>query len=150
MMKLTVGILAAATLAAQTVPLGEVVERVTVRDQPGQSYAMYAPSNYSREHAWPILYCLDPGARGRVPVERFAQAAEKAGFLVAGSNNSRNGPLGPSQEAIGLMVADTHERFSIDDSRWYAAGLSGGSRLALAWAVGQNGQNTALIEHYCP
>ena len=145
MMKLTVGTLAAAMLAAQTLPLGQVVERVTVRDHVGQSYALYAPSNYSRERAWPVLYCLDPGARGRVPVERFAVAAEKAGFLVAGSNNSRNGPLGPSQEAIGLMLADTHERFSIDDSRLYAAGLSGGSRLALAWAVGQNGRIAGVI-----
>jgi hypothetical protein len=98
---------------------------------------MFAPSNYTADRAWPVLYCLDPGARGRVPVERFAAAAEKAGFLVAGSNNSRNGPMGPVQEAIGLMLADTHERFSIDDSRVYAAGLSGGARVALQWA--QNG-----------
>ena len=44
-------------------------------------------------------------------VERFAAAAEKAGFLLAGSNNSRNGPMAPVHEAINLMVGDTHERY---------------------------------------
>jgi predicted esterase len=94
---------------------------------------------------WPIIYCLDPGARGRVPVERFAAAAEKAGFLIAGSNNSRNGAIAPSREAIGLMVADTSERFAIDPARIYAAGLSGGARLALSWALGQNGRIAGVI-----
>src|SRR6185369_15137924 len=90
-----------AALGAQELPRGQVLDRVASRDNPAQSYALYVPSNYSPERAWPILYCLDPGARGRVPVERFAEAAEKAGFLVAGSNNSRNGPLAPSEQAIG-------------------------------------------------
>jgi poly(3-hydroxybutyrate) depolymerase len=121
------------------------VQQVEVRDHPGQSYAMFVPSNYRADQAWPIVYCLDPGARGRVPVERFAAAAEKAGFLVAGSNNSRNGAIAPSREAIGFMVQDTHERYAIDDARIYAAGLSGGARLALAWAVGQNGRIAGVI-----
>ena len=130
------GFLLAATLAAQT-PLstGEVIDPVAVPGQPGQTYALYIPSGYTPGRAWPILYCLDPGARGRIPVERFAAAAEKAGVLVAGSNNSRNGPLQPSQDALHLMLVDTHARLHIDDSRIYAAGFSGGARLALGWAV---------------
>jgi poly(3-hydroxybutyrate) depolymerase len=133
-MRLTLGLVAACLLAAQDLPRGQVLERVTLRDNEQQSYSLYLPSKYTPEHSWPILYCLDPGARGRVPVERFAQAAEKSGFLVAGSNNSRNGPIAPSLDAIRAMVADTHARLAIDDTRIYAAGLSGGARLALAWA----------------
>ena len=131
-----VGFLLAVTLAAQT-PLrtGEVIDSVEVPNQPGQTYALYIPSGYAPDRAWPILYCLDPGARGRIPVERFAAAAEKAGVLVAGSNNSHNGPLRPSQDAIRLMFVDTRERFNIDDARIYAAGFSGGARLALGWAL---------------
>jgi dienelactone hydrolase len=131
-----VAFLLAATLAAQTPwRTGEVIDPVELPDQPGQTYALYIPSGYAPDRAWPILYCLDPGARGRIPVERFAAAAEKAGVLVAGSNNSRNGPLRPSQDAIHLMLADTHKRLNIDDSRIYAAGFSGGARLALGWAM---------------
>ena len=118
--------------------LAQDVKQVDIPGHAGQSYALFIPGNYSAERRWPILYCLDPGARGRNAVEHFAAAAEKAGFLVAGSNNSRNGPIAPSLEAIGLMVQDTHERFALDDARLYAAGLSGGARLALAWAATAN------------
>jgi hypothetical protein len=136
-MKIAAALLAAVTLAAQTpIQTGQVIDRVEVRDHPGQTYALYVPTSYKRDRAWPVLYCLDPGARGRNPVERFAAAAERAGVIVAGSNNSRNGPLPPAQEAINLMLVDTHERLNIDDTRLYAAGLSGGARLALGWAMG--------------
>jgi pimeloyl-ACP methyl ester carboxylesterase len=130
---------AAASLAAQE------IKTIEVTGSPGQTYALFVPSNYTAERRWPILYCLDPGARGRSAVEHFAAAAEKAGFVVAGSNNSRNGPIGPSQTAIRVMVQDTHERLAIDDQRIYAAGLSGGARLALLWATGLNGAIAGVV-----
>src|ERR1019366_6873406 len=57
--------------------------------------------------------------------------------------NSRNGPMAPVHEAINLMVGDTHERYSIDDSRVYVAGFSGGARVALNWAA--NGHIAGVI-----
>jgi len=133
-------LLFAAALSAQEVP---ALKQIDVSGHPGQSYWMFVPSKYTPERPWPILYCLDPGARGRVPVERFAAAAEAAGVLVAGSNNSRNGPMGPVLEAINLLLADTHSRFAIDDSRIFVAGHSGGSRVALQWA--QNGHIAGVV-----
>jgi predicted esterase len=130
---------AAASLAAQE------IKTIDIAESPGQSYALFVPTSYAAERRWPVLYCLDPGARGRTAVEHFAAAAETAGFLVAGSNNSRNGPIEPSLTAIRLMVQDTHARLSIDDERVYAAGLSGGARLALAWAAGQNGAIAGVV-----
>ena len=130
-------------LAAQNAAPVRDIRQLEVPNHQGQSYWMFAPANYRADRAWPILYCLDPAARGRVPVERFAAAAEKAGFLVAGSNNSRNGPMAPVHEAINLMVGDTHERYSIDDSRVYVAGFSGGARVALDWA--RNGHIAGVI-----
>lgn len=126
--------LAGLALADEEIPKGRVVERVVCSGNHSQSYALYLPSAYSREHAWPILYCLDPAARGREPVERFREAAERAGFIVAGSNNSRNGSIDIPREAIHWLLTDTHQRFALDDARSYAAGFSGGARLALAWA----------------
>jgi hypothetical protein len=128
---------------AQELPRGQVVDRVTARDNERQSYALYLPSHYTPDRTWPILYCLDPGARGLVPVERFAAAAEKAGIIVVGSNNSRNGPMAPVEEAIRVLVTDTHMRLAIDDSRVYAAGMSGGARLALRWP--QNGGIAGVV-----
>ena len=135
--------LAGIALAGDDIPKGRVVERVACNGDSSQSYALYLPTTYSREHVWPILYCLDPAARGRVPVERLQKAAERAGFIVAGSNNSRNGSLDVAREAIRWLLTDTQERFAIDDSRTYAAGFSGGARLALAWAG--NGRIAGVI-----
>jgi predicted esterase len=135
--------LAICSLRGDEFPKGRVVERVVCAGNERQSYALYLPPSYSPEHASPILYCLDPGARGRVPVERFAKAAGLAGWIVAGSNNSRNGPMEVSREAVQWLVRDTHERFAIDDSRMYAAGFSGGARVALAWAA--NGRIAGVV-----
>ena len=63
-------------------------------------------------------------------MERFQEAAEKHGYLVAGSNNSRNGLFEPSLAAMDAMWRDTHSRFRIDARRRYAAGFSGGARVA--------------------
>jgi len=136
-------LLAASLILAEDLPRGRVLESVACAGRPGQSYALYLPQDYTAQRAWPILYCLDPDARGGLAVARFADAAEKTGFLVAGSNNSRNGPLEPAREAIEAMLADTHARLHIDDQRMYAAGFSGGARLALAWA--RNGSLAGVV-----
>lgn len=125
-------LLFALTLAAsaEEIPKGKLVEKVVCQAEPAQSYALYLPSNYDPLRKWPVLYCFDPMARGRVPVERFQEGAEKYGYIVVGSNNSRNGPWDPSIAAAQAMWADTHARFSIDERRAYGTGYSGGARLA--------------------
>ena len=115
---------------SQTPAAGQIVEKVVCAADSTQSYALYLPSSYSQNKRWPVLYAFDPGARGTAPVERFKDAAEKYGYIVAGSNNSRNGPWGPTLAAIRAMWEDTHARFSIEDNRVYVTGFSGGSRVA--------------------
>src|SRR5690349_15033911 len=70
---------------------GKIVN-ITCAPDPSQSYALYLPSNYSPDRRWPIIYAFDPFARGTVPVELYKRAAEKYGYIVAGSNNAKNGP----------------------------------------------------------
>lgn len=122
-------LIAVSSLHAQ-LPTGQIVDRVVCQAQPEQSYALYLPLRYAPERKWPILYAFDPGARGRLPVERFADAAEKYGYIVVGSHNSRNGPWKISEDAMQAMWADTQSRFSIDPRRIYATGFSGGARVA--------------------
>jgi pimeloyl-ACP methyl ester carboxylesterase len=133
----------AGLLSAQDPERGKIADKVICSGNGDVSYALYLPSNYSGDRALPILYCMDPLARGGVPVERFAKAAEAEGFVVVGSNNSRNGPITPVREAISAMVADTRERFHLEPKRTYVAGFSGGSRVALSWAM--NGQVAGVI-----
>ena len=119
-----------------SIPRGQIVERIEALNDSSQSYALYLPSNYTPDRKWPILYAFDPGARGRVPVERFKEAAEKYGWIVVGSNNSRNGPWNVVVNAWNGMLTDSHQRFAIDDERMYATGFSGGARAAVRIAAG--------------
>ena len=120
---------------SESLPTGVVVGNVTVQAAPDQSYAIYLPENYSAQKQWPAVFCLDPRARGKTALERFVPAAKKYGYIVVCSNNSRNGLNGST---IGKIFTefwnDTHTRFSIDEKRTYAAGFSGGSRLAAMFA----------------
>jgi predicted esterase len=119
----------------ESIPRGQIVERIEALNDSSQSYALYLPSNYTPDRKWPVLYAFDPGARGRVPVERFKEAAEKYGWILLGSNNSRNGPWDLAVNAWNAMQIDTHQRFAIDDQRMYTTGFSGGARVAVRIAV---------------
>ncbi len=98
--------------------------------RPEQSYALYVPTNYVPERSWPMIYVFDPGANGSRPLELMKEAAETYGYLLAGSNNSRNGAWNIESEAAQEMWNDTHQWLSIDDRRVYFAGFSGGARVS--------------------
>lgn len=118
-------------LVAEELPPGQLINKVAAIADANQSYALYLPSKYNPSRRWPILYCLEPGARGPLAVEHFREGAEKYGYIIAASNNSWNGPTQPTVDALNAMYADTHGRFAVDDNRQYLAGMSGGSRAAL-------------------
>ena len=114
---------------------GRVLEKVACAADPSQSYALYLPSGYSPDKKWPVIYCFDPGARGKAPVERLRAAAEKYGYIVAGSNVSRNGPWENNFKAIQAMSRDVGAHFAVESGRIYSAGLSGGARVAVQIAL---------------
>ena len=131
----------AAQESGSTAPVGQLLQTgIVLPDvhsiaQPEQSYALYLPSNYSSNRPWPIVYAFDPGARGINPVELMSAGAEKYGYILVGSNNSRNGPWKPEAEAVTAVWQDTHARLAIDDRRVTFAGLSGGARVAARAAL---------------
>ncbi len=131
---LLAGMLALAA-RGQDLPRGRVIEDVKCAGNPSQSYALYLPSNYSDERQWSVIFAFDPRARGRAAVEPFLAAAEKYGYIVAGSNNSRNGSWQASLVAADAMAVDVSSRFAIAPRRVYTAGLSGGARVAMGVAL---------------
>jgi predicted esterase len=109
---------------------GIVLPRQICAARPDQTYALYLPSNYTPGKKWPVVYAFDPAARGNQPVELMKDAAERYGYVVVGSNNSRNGSWKVQGEAAQAMLEDTHARLSLDEHRVYLAGFSGGARVA--------------------
>jgi dienelactone hydrolase len=138
-------ILCGVVLAAhsQTPAPGAVHASVAVAADPSYSYALYIPSAYSPSKRWPLLLVFDPFARGEVSVKLFHEPAEKYGFIVVGSNNSRN--FQDPSAAIRTLWADVKERYAIDPRRIYTAGLSGGARVASSVALACKGCIAGVI-----
>ncbi len=103
--------------------------------QPGQTYDVFLPSQYRADRAWPLLMAFHPAARGRDFIDLYRDAAEDYGYIVVASNVSRNGLWAPSLAAAQAMTADVSARYSIDPSRFYTTGFSGGARVAMQLAI---------------
>jgi len=125
-------------IEAQNSLKGRIIDTVICTNHTDQSYTCYLPSGYSQKTKWPVILIFDPGGQGTVAVQAFRKAAEKYGYILACSNNSRNGPLNDNFKAAGNMLNDLVGRFALDEKRICAAGFSGGSRFALALASTNN------------
>jgi pimeloyl-ACP methyl ester carboxylesterase len=124
---LTILALAGSVAAQQP---GVLTDAVVPAKNAQQSYALYLPSKYTRDRQWPVLFVFDPDAQGKQAAEVFRDAAEKYGYIIAASNNSKNGPRRGQGDAALTMMADVQQRFSLDGKRMYTAGFSGGARVA--------------------
>jgi predicted esterase len=141
-------LLASPAVAAEppAFPRGEIVPSVPVSGNPGQSYALYLPSNYTPDRLWPILYVLDARRGGPRAAEVFRAGAERYGYILASSNNSESDTaMETTFQAVRAMWADTHARFPVDDRRVYAAGYSGTVRIACTLAFLAPGTIAGII-----
>lgn len=132
--------------APEEPPRGAIVEKVTCRASPKESYALYLPPEYTADRRWPILYAFDARGRALIPAERFRQAAAAWGWIVASSYGTRSDDNNePSVEAIRAMWTDTRKRLSLDERRVYMTGFSGMARLAVALATNARGAVAGVI-----
>ncbi|OQP41071.1 hypothetical protein A4H97_15855 [Niastella yeongjuensis] len=110
--------------------VGKVIDTITCVADAEQSYAAYIPA-IGNKKALPVIYFFDPHASGALPLEKYKALADKYGFLLIGSNNSKNGNDWQVTDAIWqILSADTKQRFKIDQQRIYTAGFSGGAKVA--------------------
>lgn len=138
-----VAILLAATQPGQPAR-GTLVEHVSCPGDPTQTYTLYLPSTYQPSRTWPLLLVFDPGGRAARAAEVFRDAAERFGWIIAASENSRNGPWEPTLRAVNAMWPALLGGYSVDERRVYAAGHSGGA--TVAWMLArQTGQIAGVI-----
>jgi hypothetical protein len=101
---------------------------------------LYLPSYYSSEKKSPCIFFFDSHARGSLPVRSYKDLAEKYGFILVGSNVSKNGTRWEvTNDGVKVMIKDTRSRINIDPTRIYTAGFSGGSRVASSVAIMDGG-----------
>jgi len=116
---------------SRSFPPGDLMPRVVALQNPQQSYALYVPTKYSRQRRWPIVYVFDPLARGPLALAQFQHAAEIHGYIVAVSNNSRNGPWQPRiRSRRSKWSAILSSALPWTANGFIFAGFSGGARVA--------------------
>jgi tetratricopeptide (TPR) repeat protein len=110
---------------------GTITDTVRCKMNPKFSYAIYLPKSFTRSAKWPLICLFDPGARARLAIAGFCQAAEKSGYILICSNQSRNGMSWKEYlEIADYLLTDVEANYSIDHKRIYTSGFSGGSRAA--------------------
>jgi pimeloyl-ACP methyl ester carboxylesterase len=121
---------ASAGAAADPFVTGKVIDTVICKADPTQSYALYIPARGNRG-ALPVIFFFDPHANGALPLKKYQSLAEAYGFILIGSNNSKNGNDWPATENIWRhLSADVQARLRINGNRIYACGFSGGAKVA--------------------
>jgi pimeloyl-ACP methyl ester carboxylesterase len=130
--------------SAQPFIPGKVIERVVCESDTNQSYALYIPLRGDKEPL-PVLYFFDSHGVGALPLRKYRALAEAYGFILVGSNNSRNGNDWPMTEAIwGRLFEDTRRRLHMMSDRIYACGFSGGAKVASYLAI-EHGEIKGVI-----
>ena len=122
-------------LTAQEINPGIVIDTLMCMDDPSESYSIYLPTSYNKQKEWPVLIGFEPAARGSLPVNKYHEFAEKYGFILLCSNNTKNGPWEPNINSANKMINDIFKRFNINKNRVYTYGFSGGGRLAAQYAM---------------
>lgn len=126
---------------------GEVISSVISDQDASQSYALYLPRNYNDSLKFPVIIFFDPHAGGSTPVSMYQSLAEKFGYVLMGSNNSKNGMQFEQTNAIvNSLVNEATKRYSIDKQGISLAGFSGGAKVTL---VGAANHSELLSVIYC-
>ncbi len=131
--------------AKENFPKGEIIEKVICKSDASQSYALYLPKNYSTDKLFPVIYAFDAHGTGKLPVSLYKDLAEQYGYILIGSNNSKNGTAWEESQRIAeTLFADAQSRLSINTNRIYLLGFSGGARVANGITI-MNGAISGVI-----
>lgn len=114
---------------------GEIIDSIPVIGTTNNTFALYLPKKYDPLKPSSIIFVFDPAARGTTGIKPFLNSAEKYNYILACSNNAKNGPYESNFKIANHLFSHIFSIFSIDERRIYVSGFSGGARLATAIAV---------------
>ncbi len=117
---------------------GKIIDPVICQSDPTKSYALYIPEDSSNKPL-PVVYFFDAHGDGLLPVKKYKAIADSFHFILAGSNDSKNGNDWNQAESIwNTMNDDLQKRIAIDGERIYTGGFSGGAKVATFIALHHN------------
>ncbi|MGE0442655.1 MAG: hypothetical protein AB7S39_19395 [Gemmatimonadales bacterium] len=142
---LAAGSLFGSRLAAQA-PGHSRAERIRSLSDSSQSYAVQLPPRYDAATRLPLLILMDPRGRAPIPLDCFSDAADRLGWILASSYDTRSDePVDPNTTAVNAMLADLPGRLAVDPKRIYLAGFSGTARAAWPMAAELRGHVAGVV-----
>lgn len=116
-----------------TLKKGAVVDSIRVNDSIAETFALFLPSDFSREKVWPVIFVFDPEGRGRAAVQLFRQGAEEQGYIIVASNNiEKKDSLLNNLKVANRMMNTTFNYLPINKNGVYTAGFDEGAEVASA------------------
>ncbi len=119
----------------ETYEKGNIIDHIPVKGSAGETFALYLPETYNPNTLSAIVFIFDPSGRGANGIKSFIKSAERFNYVLVCSNNTKNGPYQENFDYTNRMFTHVFSNFNIDEKQIYAAGFSGGSRLACTVAV---------------
>ncbi|MDX1545130.1 MAG: hypothetical protein R3214_14435, partial [Christiangramia sp.] len=112
---------------------GGVTDSLPIPGTSNKTYAFYAPTNYSVDRKWPVVFVFDPKGRGSTTANLFRRAAEEQQYLVASANiNLKSEPIDSIIKTATSMMNSIFSAFPIDPALVYTAGMGEGAQVASA------------------
>jgi hypothetical protein len=109
---------------------GKVIDGVLCQSDASQTYAVYIPV-IGNALPLPIVYFFDAHGAGALPLNKYKALADEYGFILVGSNNSKNGNDWTTTDKVWQSIfTDTQKRLKINSNRMYTCGFSGGAKVA--------------------
>jgi len=135
------GLLAARALAAASdltwtfggdAQIGQVDSHIDATLQPGQEkFYVHLPANYDGKEAFGLVVFTDSEDAMNVPPPGWGRVLEKEKLLFVAAQNGGNDQATNRRLGLALMgVKGMEDNYKIDTNRIYAAGYSGGARIA--------------------
>ncbi len=113
---------------------GKVIDSIAVSKASNETFALYLPTTFKSDQTSSILVVFSPSGMGAQGVQVFKEAAETYNYILACSNDSKNGPYDRNFAITERLFGHLFSNFNIKEGGVYLAGFSGGSRLATAIA----------------
>ena len=115
---------------------GKVINHVACEQDTTETFCLYLPKAYDSTKSWPVIYFFDAHARGKLPVNKYKDLAEKYQVIFAASNNSQNGLQPDTYNKIANdLFGTTQTILNISPNKIITAGFSGGGKVAANIAI---------------
>ena len=110
---------------------GTINDSLTITGVSNESFSLYVPTNFSMSRPWPVLFLFDMKGDSKKTMSMFTAAAEKEGYILAGSNDLKD-TLSLSQNVLiaNRLLNAVYEMVPVHKERIYVGGIGDGGRFA--------------------